>query len=214
MEYTEERSGSQAPLTIRSNWKKAVGGELSGIKWGKILLSLFISIAMAILIYGLVAASIKSIIAGIALSAFFLALLIREGFKSERELLNYRAVREIVFNDDEMLVKTAGEKVLRVRYNEIGLIINREAIQDRYGKILYIIPFIVVVYYDFDLRRCLDLWMDKEAGNRVISEYKKYITRTEISPCPSLTGNVYNSDYIYRPIEKMKLSAFCQRWYR
>ena len=208
-----ESRGYSGPETIRSDWKKAMGVELGGLKAGKIIFSLFISITLVILAYGLITADLALILGGILFPAFFMVLLVTMLIKPERELLNYRAVEEITFKEDGMTVKTAAGVSLSVRYSEIGLIVDLNAFIDEYGRITYLLPSSVIVYYDFDLGRCLDLWVDKDAGRRIIMEYRKYIERTGLPLCPFVTGNKYTTEDLHRPIERLRQSAFCRRWH-
>jgi len=208
-----ESGGYSGPETIRSDWKKAMGVELGGIKGGKIMHSVALASGLVILTYGLITADVVHLLAGMSLSVFFLLTIFGLFVRRERELLNYRAVEEITFKEDGMAVKTAAGVSLSVRYSEIGLIVDLNAFIDEYGRITYLLPSSVIVYYDFDLGRCLDLWVDKDAGRRIIMEYRKYIERTGLPLCPFVTGNKYTTEDLHRPIERLRQSAFCRRWH-
>ena len=197
---------------IRNNWKLSSENQLGAFKSAKRVFGGFFVAGIILLLVGI---KYDDAIAVAALSAIVIGLLgLRAASSDEKKELNYHAAETITIEEWGLVVKTAGGLVLRAPFQEIGLIVDISAFINSYGTTTYIVPYTILVYYNPDLRGCLELYLDKEAGYRVITEYRKYLERTGIRSCPFITGLKINSDEINRPIDRLKLSAFCQRWYR
>ena len=179
----------------------------------KSIFSVFSVIALILIFYEILSKNLKGFIlmdfALLVILAFFLWT-----HSQYKDFRAYEFATELSFTPDGFIYKTAGEQSLEVAYEDIGLIVDINAFTDAYGADTYTVPYTIFVYYNSALKRCVNLYLDKDAGYEVIKKYREYIGKTGTPSCPFIRGKKHNGDEINMPIDRLKSSPFCKRWQR
>ncbi len=189
-------------------WKSTVKVKYTALRQGEAIMLIAIIVCIAIIIV-LGLDSILFTFAIIFLIIFYIGALIFL-HNALNNLLKYSFVKVVKFVEDGIIITTVRDINYHIKYEDVGLIDAYEGRRYPTGDIYYY-PFIMLLYYNKNLNKCIEVYLDRRVGGIFIDRYLKYCRNNNLRPCPILEGIIDNEEIRIRAIDTMKYSSFCNR---